>query len=266
DELKLSPLDVVFMAEGNEEAQRSELEQRLVYQLLQARPGTVPAEAEVRLTFARDPAWPANVVSFGELVEVARTGRKLIAAARAIAGRTLALPEPRAAAAIDNDELGQRADSAVKGLQQAQQKLEALLPSITAANPADLGDVRVALLRMAHFGIQGAVPLSATGDTPDRRTALQTQAQSVAKEVARRLDKISKSIVGSPASDDTKRDYHLARIREVFGPDFRVLPRLTPQNGTVLNQAFGDSVEIQGNNPLAAVTWFQRVARVRDGV
>jgi hypothetical protein len=33
-----------------------------------------------------------------------------------------------------------------------------------------------------------------------------------------------------------------------------------------LNQAFGDSLTLQNNDSLAAVTWFQRVARVRDGV
>jgi hypothetical protein len=268
DKLRLSPLDMVFMAEGNEEAQRSELEQRLVYHLLRTRPDSVPAEAAVRLAFGRDMAWPISIVSFGELVEVARTVRKLIAGARAIDGRDLSLPEAPVAVGIAVGELAQRVDQALNALQGAQQALQAVLPpsGSTPGTSFDMEGIRAALVRMVHFGIQGAVPLSPAGDDPQERTKLLTQAQSVAKEVGHRLDRIAKLSIASPPSVEAERDYHLARIREVFGPDFRVLPRLTPPNGAVLNQAFGDSAAIQGNDPLAAVTWFQRVSRVRDGV
>lgn len=33
-----------------------------------------------------------------------------------------------------------------------------------------------------------------------------------------------------------------------------------------LTEAFGASVSLQANDPLAAITWFQRASRVRDGV
>ena len=52
-----------------------------LYQLLRTRPGS--DEAEVRLIFTRNPAWQADVVGIGELVEVARMVRKLIAGSRA---------------------------------------------------------------------------------------------------------------------------------------------------------------------------------------
>ena len=45
-----------------------------------------------------------------------------------------------------------------------------------------------------------------------------------------------------------------------------MLPRITPVNSQALNQTFGDSLILQGNDPFAAITWFQRSARVRDGV
>jgi len=268
DKLRLSPLDVVFMAEGNEEAQRSELEQRLVYHLLRTRPDSVPAEAEVRLNFARDPAWPISIVSFGELVEVARTVRRLLAGARAIDGRDLSLPEAPVVAAIDSDELEERADRAVNALQNARQTLQALLtPGGTIPGTSfNAEGVRGGLVRLVHFGIQGAVPLSAAGDDPGKQAELLAQAQSVAKEVDRRFDRIAKLEISDQPTPETKRDYQLARIREVFGPDFRVLPHFSALNGGVLNQAFGDSAAIQGDDPLAAVTWFQRASRVRDGV
>jgi hypothetical protein len=268
DKLELSPLDVVFMAEGNEEAQRSELEQRLVYHLSRTRPDSVPAEAEVRLTFARDTAWPISIVSFAELVEVARTIRKLIAGARAIDGRDLSLPEAPVAVGIDAVELAQRIDRAVGRLQLAQQALQALLPSGNGSppgTPTDLDQLRAALTGMARFGIQGTIPLSATGDSPQKRTGLLAQGRSVAKEIDRRLDRIAKLTPPNPSTPEAQLRYQLDKIREVFGPDFRVLPRVTPPNGSTLNQALGDSAKIQGNDPLVATTWFQRVSRVRDG-
>jgi hypothetical protein len=98
------------MVEGNEEAQRSELEQRLLAQLLQTRPDGISHEAELRVSFDRDPAWSTDIMSLGELVEVARTIRKLIAGARAIDGRDLSLPESPALSKIDASEFTQRVD------------------------------------------------------------------------------------------------------------------------------------------------------------
>ena len=43
--LQLSPLDALYLAEGNEQAQRSELEQRLVFHLLRSRPPSVPGRS-----------------------------------------------------------------------------------------------------------------------------------------------------------------------------------------------------------------------------
>ena len=129
----------------------------------------------------------------------------------------------------------------MNSLMQAQKGLQALLPSANGGppvTPPDLEKLRAALIRMAYFGVQGAVPLSATGDSPDKRAALMAQAQSVAKEVTRRLDNVGKLQIADGASPQERHDYHLARIREILGPDFRILPRFTPANGGVLNQAF----------------------------
>ncbi len=264
--LQLSPLDVVFMVEGNEEAQRSELEQRLLAQLLQPRPDGISHEAEVRVSFDRDPAWPTDIMSLGELVEVARTIRKLIAGARAIDGRDLSLPEAPALSKIDGSEFTQRVDRVVATFQQAQATLQALLPRDERGDAPNPDALRSSLVRMASFGIQGAFPLSATGDTPETRRTLLVQAQSVEKEVRRRLDRIVKLPAAADPSSDARREYDEKRIKEILGADFRMVPRITPVNSQALNQTFSDSLILQGNDPLAAMTWFQRSARVRDGV
>ncbi|RPH77125.1 MAG: hypothetical protein EHM80_13170, partial [Nitrospiraceae bacterium] len=270
NQLQLSPLDVVFMIEGDEEAQRSELEQRAVAHLLQTRPEALSSAADVRLSFGRDPAWPMDVMSLGELVEVAKTIRKLLAGARAIDGRDLSMPEAPAPSKIDANEFTQRVDRLVAALQQAQAALHALLP-LEGSGEAPVQDpsaeaLRSSLIRMASFGIQGAFPLSATGDTPETRRALMIQAQSVEKEVRRRLDRIVKLPAAADPSSDARREYDEKRIKEILGADFRMVPRIIPVNSQALNQTFGDSLILQNNDPLTSMTWFQRSARVRDGV
>jgi hypothetical protein len=264
-DLRLSPLDVIFMAEGDGKAQRSELEQRLVFQLLRSEAAAALGEVQVRLIFDRDTSSPAEVMSFGELVEMARTARKLIAGARAIDGRDLSLPEDPAALGVDADELAARVDHAVQALGQAQTDLLSLLNTQPSA-PAAVEPLRTALLRMTYFGIQGAVPLSATGTGDDGLKVLLAQAQSVSKEAAQHLDRIAKLVGANETTAEKKRDYQLARGREVFGPDFRILPRLVAASGSVLNQAFGDSLALQDNDPFAVITLFERMTRIRDGV
>jgi hypothetical protein len=226
----------------------------------------------VHLSFAREPGWTAEVVSFGEFLEMARTARTLIAGARALDGRDLSLPGATTPSGLDTDELAKRADQAVHALEQAQQALQRLLPAEQAERDRtamNLEELRQALFRLAHFGIQGSIPLTAVGDSPELRSALLTQARSIAKEVASRLKRISDLAAAfdvNRAVPEARRDHDLARLTEIFGADFRAMPHLMPANRAELNEAFNASLALQGNDPLAAVTWFQRAAYVRDGV
>ena len=45
-----------------------------------------------------------------------------------------------------------------------------------------------------------------------------------------------------------------------------MLPRFTAANAEELEKALADSTKVQDGDPFAATTWFQRMARVRDGV
>ena len=157
-------------------------------------------------------------------------------------------------------------DRVVAAFQQAQSTLQALLPRDERGDAPNPDALRSSLVRMASFGIQGAFPLSATGDTPETRRTLLVQAQSVEKEVRRRLDRIVKLPTAADPSSDARREYDEKRIKEILGTDFRMVPWIAPVNSQALNQTFGDSLILQGNDPLAAMTWFQRSVRVRDGV
>ena len=115
----------------------------------------------------------------------------------------------------------------------------------------------------------GAVPLSAEGNTPADRQTLLAQAGSVHQELAQRVEQLTALAAGfhaGTATAEDRRDYALARLRIVFGKAFVVLPRFTAANAAELEKALADSTKVQDGDPFAATTWFQRMARVRDGV
>ena len=124
-------------------------------------------------------------------------------------------------------------------------------------------------MRSAGFGVAGAVPLSAAGDSPADRQMLVAQAGSIQKEFAGRVEQLTALASGFDAGTATveeRRDHALARLRIVFGKAFVVLPRFTPANADELEKALADSAKVQDGDPLASITWFQRMARVREGV
>ncbi|MCZ6818953.1 MAG: hypothetical protein O7G31_05615, partial [Calditrichaeota bacterium] len=264
-ELALSPLDILYMKPGSDEAQRSELEQRLVYHLMRTRAAKIPANCLVRLSFTRDDSWRTDDLSFAEFLEVARAVHKVVTGARAADARDLSPPEIATPLSVDLTELKSRADAATNSFQKVQKTLLALFKK---AKTASLEDIRTVLISLAHFGIDGAIPLSFEGDTPEGREVLLTQAESIEKEINRRLDKLRTSdqaIDRKDVSAEEQRDHDLERLRTIFGDDFRVLPQFQPVNETELGQAFADSDVIQDGDPFAALNWFQRIARVRDG-
>jgi hypothetical protein len=225
----------------------------------------VPTQAEVSLDFGRS-ALKADEFSFDEILEVARAARELITASRPIDIRDLVLPqEASGAGTFDLTDLQGRADRAVGRLQDAS--------AFTAKPPAKLEKIREGLLAIANLGVHGSVPLSASGTGQMTTEILKAQVASIDKELKSRLDALKKeddkfAQVQNP-NERQKLDYHLARLGIVLGPGFRVLPRFKPAaaKASELDRAFKDSDLVQGTDPEeSALTWFTRIARVREGV
>jgi hypothetical protein len=267
--LGLTPLDAVYLAEGNTLAQQAELEQRWRFVLQQTRPATVPPDAIIRLQFGRDNGWGPEIVSVSEWCEVATTVRRLLSNARSLDGRDLSLPESPADSGLNHDEFAGRATRALQALTDARVRLNGFLPPPSSDElTADLDEVRRALFSLASFGIPSAVPMDMGGTGPDARSMLLTQARSVVLEAQRRVDRIAESdqgFVRANATPEERRDHDLARFRIVFGQDFLALPRMTAANAAQLNETFAAGLSLQGQDPMAAVTWFQRAAYVRPG-
>ncbi|MDR4477261.1 MAG: hypothetical protein R3B11_14825 [Nitrospira sp.] len=267
--LGLAPLDAVYLAEGNTRAQQASLEQRWRFVLQQTRPATVPPDAIIRLQFGRDNNWGADIVSVTEWCEVATTVRRLLSNARSLDGRDLSLPESPADSGLNHDEFAGRATRALQVLTDARDRLNGLLPPPSSDElTADLDEVRRALFSLASFGIPSAVPMDIGGTGPDARSMLLTQARSVVLEAQRRVDRTAESdqgFVRANATPEERRDHDLARFRIVFGQDFLALPRMTAANAAQLNETFAAGLSLQGQDPMAAVTWFQRAAYIRPG-
>jgi len=98
---------------------------------------------------------------------------------------------------------------------------------------------------------------------------LLTQAGSIQKELEQRivqLDDLATRFNADTATVEDRHKHALARLQLVFGKAFVVLPLFKATNVEELEKALADSEKVQGGDPLASVTWFQRMARVRDGV
>lgn len=267
--LGLAPLDAVYLAEGSTRAQQAELEQRWRFVLQQTRPTTVPPDAIIRLQFGRGNGWSAEIVSVSEWCEVATTVRRLLSSARSLDGRDLSLPESPADSGLNHDEFAGRATRALQALADARARLNDLLPPPSSDDlTANLDEVRRALFGLANYGIPSAVPMDIGGTGPEARSLLLTQARSVVLEAQRRLNRVAESeqdFVRANATPEERRDHDLARFRIIFGQDFLALPRVTAANAAQLNETFAAGLSLQGQDPMAAVTWFQRAAYVRPG-
>jgi hypothetical protein len=252
-DLGLSPLDVVYVAGSEAEGPDRELEQRLLYRLRSVWPTSVPAAADVAFDFdGRDEAWGPEVAGFTELIELSRAARAVIGASRALAAGDLALTEVAAPGGVQTADLDGRAVTATESLRQAHTALGELL---AAEGSADITALREALLGLAAFGVPGAIPSAGSGEGVESRRGLVTQARLVEAEARRRLD-------GATANAEAT-----ARLRAVFGDDFKALPGvvLTSEVADQLAGALADSDRLQAGKTMEAVSWFQRATRVRDG-
>jgi len=113
--LDLDALDVLLLFGADRQPARSELEQRLVYHLIRDRPESpaVPVDAEVELALTETDT--SDAVPMSDLLELARSIRELVQAARPVNAEDLAHPTDQAGEGYDvstADTLATRANTA----------------------------------------------------------------------------------------------------------------------------------------------------------
>ncbi|NGZ09582.1 MAG: hypothetical protein CV088_09360 [Nitrospira sp. LK70] len=255
---QLAPLDLVYLLDGEQGGMYSEIEQRIVYHVHKRKPSVTITS----LDFARPPEKTA--LHLGEVLEITRSIRHLITGARALEPRDVQLPEHAASdATLPVDQtLVARATAARDAFLKAIDLLRTKLPEKPEIPLADPTAVRQALIGLASYGLMGSIPSNLTDTSNAAIKQLHAQARAVLSEAQNR----QKRAQTVPTSIHTT-EQALSVLKEIFGEDFRVLPAFTPENGKDLTQTFAKSPAWQDDrdDPLASITWFQRIARVRDG-
>ncbi len=255
---QLAPLDLVYLLDGEQGGMYSEIEQRIVYHVHKRKPSVTITS----LDFARP--LEKTALHLGEVLEITRSIRHLITGARALEPRDVQLPEHAASdATLPVDQtLVARATAARDAFLKAIDLLRTKLPEKPEIPLADPTAVRQALIGLASYGLMGSIPSNLTDTSNAAIKQLHAQARAVLSEAQNR----QKRAQTVPTSIHTT-EQALSVLKEIFGEDFRVLPAFTPENGKDLTQTFAKSPAWQDDrdDPLASITWFQRIARVRDG-
>jgi hypothetical protein len=289
--LGLCPLDLLYAQPLGERAQRSELEQRLLYRL--PLPRNLPDGAVPELAFD-DPGHPQSALQPGEttllaMMEVARAARDVISNARALAPGDLSWPV-RAQDIIETGEIEGRLTRAHSQLSQALEALKALFPLDAATHLPILSTLTG---QTVHDG--GATSLLDLKLPIDWRQA----AQALGIPSAGRLENIRAAILalaafgldgtvpvsktGSAPKDgealflqarltaaqaqirlDASGNAALSiveRIEALFGGGFRALSVFRP--GVELKNAIDQRARIGDAGPDAVLRWLQQIAQVR---
>ncbi len=254
--LQLAPLDLVYLLDGEQGGLSSEIEQWIVYHLQKQKPSiTITSLDFMRLPGDTSP-------HLGEVLEITRSLRRLITGARALEPRDVVLPEQAVVdAALPPDAaLIKRATDARNAFLKASDLLRAKLPENPETPLVDPSAVRQALIGLASYGLMGAIPPNPNDTSDAALKQLHTQARVVLSEAQARQQRAQAGLMSITTTAQAA-----SVLTAIFGEDFRVLPSFTPANGKDLKQTFENPPIQQGDDPLPSITWFQRIARVRDG-
>jgi len=261
DELDLDPLDVLALAQASESASEdSELDRRV-----RLAAGAAAAPDEPFFIHYQLDVLPAGQRTFAALLEAARALNDVLSCARALAPKDLIPPErapdlestdPAIAPDLRPIELQNRAVAARARFVLQQGELAAALAALKAVPEgqpaaAELDALRTELRGVASFGVLGSYPRTFTGDSAGLRADLTSQAQSVLRETALRLQR------SLDAADP------VGQLKALFGRGLIVVPRFRPARPDDLQAALDDPPNLGANPRATLATWEAQLARVR---
>jgi len=239
DQLNLAPLDVLSLPEAQG------VPQELGDRLRRAVSASAPQSAAQTVILGdRNPSWQPTVIALSEWLLLAQAVARLVNAARPLAPKDLVVPG-NPGGDMNTGELQTRADAAESRMRSA----------LTALGSASAGDA--ALLAAAAYGAAGTVPDTDKTKWPQQIAAAKAELSARAAQ----LDRLASGFTRASATPDQLSDHDSSRLRTIFGNSFPALPVLTSSSGDL----WANSLNLQGNDPLESVRWFQRAARVQPG-
>jgi hypothetical protein len=268
-EVAVGALDMVYGVEAitsgtQPDGSLSEVEQQILYYAKHKTGGFDP-QATIRLQHARPTNLAAGETTLFDALEQARSVRRLLSAVRGAEPEDLNPPERTGAGTIDLVDLEARVVRAENALNAANSALKALVAPTATTTTAEA--LRTGLMKMGAFGIGPYVPVVAAGESPAAIATLGLQAKALLKTSGARLEQVAALRLVTAATDPrARRDQLVARMRNVFGQAFVVLPRFAcdATGAAELTAALAASKQTQGGDPLAAHGWFAQYSRVRD--
>ncbi len=269
DDLQVDPLDLLAMSHAADIAQSSELEQRILYAAL----ANIPENSSnYQIVFERGPTWSQDVISFPELLVVARALRDLLGSVRPLAPQDLIETERQTAQSgtlIDTNELRTRAIAALNALKTAIDQLNAAVNALRAASPTQAqvasDGVRARLIDVSWFGVPGSIPVSRKGADAGPQSKLVEQGDAVLAGLRKRYDDAAAFNRLLPATGAKPADL-VTLIQKVFDPSFVVLSRFAPPDGTNLANTFGDSNTLLAGEKQVLPRWLQQLTHLRPVV
>jgi hypothetical protein len=285
ENLLIAPVDLLLLTQTVERGgnRYPEAESLIAFLLRRDLPADVPPSATVQLVSGVAPGATEGALSLGDVLDLAHAAGHLVAGARPLTDADLTHPDHVPSLTADVTELRARADRAEARLRTlAGELVDALAatsvfssgeppvdsgsadaPTDTAADDATMQALADVLALAALFGVPHSIPdNSGAAGRIDQAKAVQV---AIARRLAE-LDRLAAQMDRTAAPPDAQLDHEMARITALFGPAFRVLPRIRPAHVTDLANAFARSVETQGGDPFAATTFLANMANVRPAV
>jgi hypothetical protein len=271
-QLNLSPLSLVLLSASGGQQQVSELHERLA-QALAAQAAPQDAEATLQLLDAPPEGSGPDVIGLSAFESLLSMLHELITRARAADARDVSLPAADSDLGLQVDELAQRANAAVKAIDEALHQLDAVL----SATPLQLGALSTALEQASRAGARGAVPKSvapgssAAGD-PHVLDSLRVQCRSVRaalSAVRKRVAAMDEAFAKRPGANAAEAvTHHTERVRAIFGKEFPVLPLFAVASAAAqeLTASSSQQAALCNEDTLAATGWLQQMAVVRPDV
>jgi hypothetical protein len=266
-ELGLSPLSLVMATAGGSAEQPTELEERIA---MAATKKASHAEPDSSLVLLPGPpaGAPAKFAGLATLLAATVAIRPVVTGHRAVDARDLCLPPDAGDPQVDAAELKSRADAAVAALTAAANALR----SATAAATPNAAKLASALALAAKAGAPASLarvdPAAATA-----AAALADQARQVLVAVEATVKRVADAdaafaAVTPPVPGAQVAGHHAARIKEVFGDGFPVLPhfRAYPASAAELAASLADRKALTAGDNTAPAGWLARMALVRPGV
>ena len=247
-------------------------------------PAYAKFEGALTVDFAPAPErLPEDGLPLADLAELASSLRALMAKARPMDGRDLALPGTEGAPGWDVADAERRVDdeaalmvAAVGALQNALRGTDKSprdtdkSPGRVIGNPA-ADAIRSAMIALASYSMPGAIP--STGWTKASREQLDAEGRALATRARQRRDALN-ALTASWSADGeavATEETRLARAREklalVLGPGFPLLPRFTIPDSNALSRAFDESHQAARERRRARVrVALARIQGARAGV